>query len=67
MRYGIQKRRLAAPLITGPDYGTRASTVVTIDDRDEVQFEERTRGPDGAVTGTARDRFALHTGSVPFF
>jgi len=61
------ERRLAAPLITGPDYGTRASTVVTIDDRDEVQFEERTRGPDGAITGTARHRFAVHTGSVPFF
>jgi len=61
------ERRLAAPLITGPDYGTRASTVLTVNDRDEVQFEERTRGPDGAVTGTARHRFALYSGPVPFF
>jgi uncharacterized protein with NRDE domain len=61
------ERRLAAPLITGTDYGTRASTVVTINDRDEVQFEERTRGAEGAVTGTARHRFALYAGTSPFF
>jgi uncharacterized protein with NRDE domain len=61
------ERRLAAPLITGADYGTRASTVVTINDRDEVEFEERTRGPDGAVTGTARQRFAFYAGTLPFF
>jgi uncharacterized protein with NRDE domain len=61
------ERRLAAPLITGTEYGTRASTVVTITDRGEVQFEERTRGADGAVTDTARHRFAVYTGAVPFF
>ena len=61
------ERRLAAPLITGPDYGTRASTVLTISDRDQVHFEERTRGPEGAVTGTARHAFELFTGTLPFF
>jgi len=48
------ERRLASPLITGDDYGTRASTVVTIDDRGEVFFEERTRGSDGSAGGVSQ-------------
>ena len=61
------ERRLAAPLITGPDYGTRASTVVTLTKEDEVVFEERTRDAEGAVTRAERHTFALWSGTVPFF
>ena len=51
------ERRLAAPLITGVDYGTRASTVLTVSARSRVALEERTRGPGGEVTGVARQSF----------
>jgi uncharacterized protein with NRDE domain len=55
---GIEwERRLASPLITGPDYGTRASTVVTFPAKGEVLFEERARGTDGAVTTRAHHAF----------
>jgi uncharacterized protein with NRDE domain len=53
------ERRLAAPLITGEDYGTRASTVLTVSERSEAFFEERARLPDGAVGGVAQYRFSL--------
>ena len=45
------ERRLAAPLITGADYGTRASTVLTISATDDIFFEERTLADDGSVAG----------------
>ena len=61
------ERRLASPLITGPDYGSRASTVVTLSDRDHATFEERTLDAEGRVAGTAAYRFPLWTGAVPFF
>jgi uncharacterized protein with NRDE domain len=55
---GIEwERRLASPLITGTDYGTRASTVVTFPATGEMRFEERGRGPDGAVTNRANHAF----------
>ncbi|HSJ97255.1 MAG TPA: NRDE family protein [Myxococcota bacterium] len=53
------ERRLAAPLITGADYGTRASTVLTRSALGEVVFEERSIGDDGRVVGTRRERFAV--------
>ena len=53
------ERRLAAPLITGDDYGTRASTVLTISDRGEAFFEERTRAPDGSTAAISQYRFTL--------
>jgi uncharacterized protein with NRDE domain len=57
---GIEwERRLAAALITGADYGTRASTVLTLSATGEAFFEERSRTPDGAVAGVAQYRFAL--------
>lgn len=43
------ERRLAPPLIVGPDYGSRASTVVAIGGDGAVTFEERTRAEDGTV------------------
>jgi uncharacterized protein with NRDE domain len=54
---GIEwERRLSAALITGEDYGTRASTVITIAPNGDIFFEERTRSTDGAVTGTSSHR-----------
>ncbi len=51
------ERRLSAPLITGADYGTRASTVVTLSAAGEVTFQERTRGADGSETGRVDHAF----------
>ena len=53
------ERRLSPPLIAGTDYGTRASTVMTVAASGEVRFEERSLSAAGDVTGTARERFAL--------
>jgi uncharacterized protein with NRDE domain len=53
------ERRLSPALITGDDYGTRASTVLTISDRGEVFFEERTRAADGTTSDVSRYRLAL--------
>jgi uncharacterized protein with NRDE domain len=53
------ERRLASPLITGPDYGTRASTVVLLSGDGKATFEERTRGADGSVTQTAAYEFQV--------
>jgi uncharacterized protein with NRDE domain len=53
------ERRLASPLITGEDYGTRASTVVTFSGRRDVLFEERSRTAEGDIAGTSRYRFTL--------
>jgi len=57
---GIElERRLAAPLITGEGYGTRASTVLQIAGDGAAHLEERTRAPDGSVAGVATYRFAV--------
>jgi len=53
------ERRLAPPLITGADYGTRASTVVAVASAGQARLEERTRDASGAVTGTAGFEFVL--------
>ena len=55
------ERRLASALITGDDYGTRASTVVMLSPAGELFFEERTRGADGSVERVAayREKLAL--------
>lgn len=51
------ERRLASPLITGADYGTRSSTVLLVDVEGAVRFEERTVAQDGQVSGTVAERF----------
>jgi uncharacterized protein with NRDE domain len=57
---GIEwERRLSSALIAGPDYGTRASTVMTIASSGEVTLEERTRDAEGRVAGIAAERFGL--------
>jgi uncharacterized protein with NRDE domain len=57
------ERRLSPALITGRDYGTRASTLLVMGSDASVHFEERTRDDDGRVTGTRR--FDFTTGAIP--
>lgn len=45
------ERRLACALITGADYGTRASTVLTASEAGVMRFEERTLDAEGKVVG----------------
>jgi len=63
------ERRLAAPLITGADYGTRASTVLRVEAGGAMHFEERTIGDDGRrVLGKRlyfRDRATSAASSSP--
>jgi uncharacterized protein with NRDE domain len=53
------ERRLSSALITGDDYGTRASTVMTRSSDGQIAFVEKTRAADGTVTGVAEHRFTL--------
>jgi uncharacterized protein with NRDE domain len=53
------ERRLSAALITGDDYGTRASTVLALAAEGETLLEERTRDAQGRVTHTARWSFTI--------
>ena len=42
---------LTAPFIVHPEYGTRCSTVMTINDAGKVRFLERRFQPDGRQSG----------------
>lgn len=53
------ERRLSPALITGKDYGTRASTVLRIAAGGQVRFEERTRDATGTVTNRAAEVFVI--------
>ena len=53
------ERVLAAPLITGVTYGTRTSTVLKVGADGNAFLEERTRGEDGSVEGSAAYRFSM--------
>ena len=56
---GLERERSLSPiLITGADYGTRASTVLRMR-RDRARFEERTRDATGAVTHAVAFDFSL--------
>ena len=48
---------LTAPFIVHPDYGTRCSTVLTIDHTGRVRLVERSFGPDGRTSGEASFTF----------
>lgn len=50
------ERRLASPLITGADYGTRCSTVVAVDSGGSISMEEWTRAADGSVSANRKER-----------
>jgi uncharacterized protein with NRDE domain len=55
---GLEVRR-SRLFIEGARYGTRASTVIAIDDGGELRFVERRFDSAGAVTGTTDSRFEL--------
>jgi uncharacterized protein with NRDE domain len=48
---------LTAPFIVHPEYGTRCSTVMTIDDAGKVRFLERRFQPDGRQSGESKYTF----------
>jgi uncharacterized protein with NRDE domain len=48
------ERRLAPAFIVSPDYGTRCSTVLTIDRNGLAILQEHTFAPDGRCTGRVR-------------
>jgi uncharacterized protein with NRDE domain len=59
---GIEwERRLAAPLITGEDYGTRASTVVQFSGAGEICVEERTLAENGSVVENRAAALSVET------
>ena len=58
------ERRLAAPLITGSDYGTRASTVLAVSHAGAFAFEERTIAADGSVASRAQWRHVAGAGAL---
>ena len=51
------ERRLSAARIVGNEYGTRASTVILVDNEGETTFVERRFSPDGQIAGETRERF----------
>lgn len=61
---GTTWERLLSPVfISSPTYGTRSSTVVTVDRRGEVRFVERTWTIEGELDGEAAFTFTLSTQS----
>ena len=55
------ERRLASALITGADYGTRASTALTVEANGEIRLEERTRNAGGAEAARTNHAFRQMT------
>lgn len=53
------ERRLSAPFVVSPDYGTRCTTLVLAGRDGLVKVEERRYAPDGETTG--RTMMAFHT------
>ena len=56
-----RERLLSSPFIVSPDYGTRSSTIVTIDRAGSVQFVERSFDASGRPTGEVRYAFDRDT------
>ena len=55
---GLAWERVLSPaLIVTPTYGTRASTILSIANNDEVSFVEHTRAIDGSVSSIAEFHF----------
>lgn len=46
------ERRLSPPFIVSPDYGTRCSTLLLLDDDSRLRLVERSFAADGSLTGT---------------
>ncbi len=60
-----RERMLSSPFIVSPDYGTRCSTVVTIDHEGAARFVERSFDPAGSATGEVDFRFAIGDALAP--
>jgi len=58
------ERRLAHSLITGADYGTRSSTVLTVDSKGAARFEEHVLGAKGEVEGVTVDGTPSRQGAL---
>lgn len=58
------ERMLSAPFIVSPTYGTRCSTVVTIDRDGGVRLVERSFDPAGNAAGEVDYRFTVQAGDV---
>lgn len=56
------ERRLAAPLIVGADYGTRASTVLVVAASGEVRVEERGIDAQGHEVENRQERYRVEGG-----
>ena len=57
---GVQRERLLSPaFIVSPNYGTRASTVLLVDNHGQVLFSERSFGERGKPLQTVTGRFTL--------
>ena len=55
---GLELERLLSPaFIRGPQYGTRASSVLLLAADGELQFNERRFGPNGSALGETREDF----------
>ena len=57
---GIERERvLSSALIVTPEYGTRASTILSITNDDSVSLSEHTRAADGSVSHVAEFSFDI--------
>lgn len=56
------ERLLSAVFVRSPDYGTRASTVLCVQRRDGILFEERSFGPQASSLGQLRE--AIQASSI---
>ncbi len=59
------ERRISAAFIQSPTYGTRASTVYTVDHSGHAHFVEQAFGPDGIVGARSEYRFVLDAATQP--
>jgi len=57
------ERALSSAFVALPDYGTRASTVLSIADSGQIIFCERRFGPSGIPEGEVRIELTMSTGS----
>jgi len=63
---GLARERVLSPaFIISPAYGTRASTVLLVDNHGEVTFIERSFGAGGHPAGATAMTFALESGLNP--
>ncbi len=62
---GPELEHVLSPIfINSETYGTRSSTVLSLDTADQLRFVERSYGPEGRATGTAEYEFPLGSSEV---